>query len=344
MANKQQIKLTPEQLLDLNKYKDDDECTIAELKRIQAILLLNSDYKTELILGLTGFKQKYAFELRKKFLKNGIDTLKDKKRPPKRLLTKEQQEEVLKIIKDDKPTQYDLQREHWTTLALARVIKQKFNVVFKSRTPLYLLFQEAKFSYHKPEVQYKKRNQEVINQWKVTYKPIIEKLLQDENTVVLAEDEMMLTTQTTTQKVWLPRGQTPKIDVAANRKLRCIYGFLNVATGKEHAFKANGANSEETCKALNAIADAYQGKNIVVMWDNASWHKSEIMKAFLKSTKHSFFLLNFPPYAPELNPQEHVWKAGRVNVTHNRFLENIDTATDEFVSFLNNKVFEYGFL
>lgn len=64
---------------------------------------------------------------------------------------------------------------------------------------------------------------------------------------------MMLSTQTTTQKIWLPQGQFPKIDVSSQRKVRCIYGFLNVKTGHENAFKAMGANSYESCKASRII-------------------------------------------------------------------------------------------
>lgn len=51
--------------------------------------------------------------------------------------------------------------------------------------------------------------------------------------------------------------------------------------------------------------------------------------------------INFPPYAPELNPQEHVWKAARANVTHNKYIGNIKKAASEVLYFLNNSLFEY---
>lgn len=46
----------------------------------------------------------------------------------------------------------------------------------------------------------------------------------------------------------------------------------------------------------------------------------------------------------ELNPQEHVWKEGRNKVTNNKFIENIDKATDEFVDYLNTTRFNYSLL
>ncbi len=137
----------------------------------------------------------------------------------------------------------------------------------------------------------------------------------------------------------------PVLDpTSSNRQLRCIYGFLNLSNGKEHAFKAIGANSDETCKVLNSIGNEYKNYKIVIIWDNAIWHKSSKIKSFLAETKHKFHLIQFPPCAPDLNPQEHVWKSGRSNVSRNRFIDNIDIATDEFVGFLNEQIFDYKFL
>ncbi len=48
-------------------------------------------------------------------------------------------------------------------------------------------------------------------------------------------------------------------------------------------------------------------------------------------------------YTPELNPQEHIWKTWRSNITHNNFIDNIDKATDKFIRFLNDTIFDYKF-
>jgi transposase len=170
---------------------------------------------------------------------------------------------------------------------------------------------------------------------------VVEKCIEDPNVVLLTEDEMILTTNTTFQKIWLPVGESPKIDISNNRKRRGIYGFLNAKTGQENAFKTEYVNSKETVKVLDEIGKVYPNKNIVILWDNAKWHNSKEVKGFLSTTTHKIHLIHLPPYAPELNPQEHVWKAGRANVTHNKFIENIDSATDGFVAYLNNSIFKY---
>lgn len=54
-------------------------------------------------------------------------------------------------------------------------------------------------------------------------KPIIKKALADSDTIILCEDEMILSTQTTFQKIWLPKGEYPKIEVSNKKENRSIY-------------------------------------------------------------------------------------------------------------------------
>jgi hypothetical protein len=81
--------------------------------------------------------------------------------------------------------------------------------------------------------------------------PVLQEHLAGKNTVVLTGDEIVLSTQTTFQKIWLPLVSYPKVDISNKRANRSSYGFLNVKTGAEHAFKTEYQNSEITCKVLD---------------------------------------------------------------------------------------------
>lgn len=338
-------KLSLEQTKELSDFKKEKKRSAKEAMRVLAILLVDNEADSKLIKKLTEYDKKYASNLRRKYLKRGIDALRDREgKRPRALLTKGQRQEIVKIITTTTPKIFGIDEDCWTTAILGALIKEQYGVQYRSRTPLSILFKDAKFTYHKPDKQYRARNQKVIDQWIETNKPIIKDALNDTKIVILVADEMMLSTQTTTQKIWLPKGDFPKIDVSSKRQIRCVYGALNIKNGREHAFKYKGANSEASCDFLNQLGNMYKGYKIILIWDNASWHKSAEIKHFLAKTKHDFYLINFPPYAPELNPQEHVWKHGRKNVTHNTFIDNIDKATDQFIRFLNSEYFDYKFL
>lgn len=337
--------LNKEQLDKLNTFKNQKCRSSSELKRALAIILMDSNTDPELIATITDYNRKYTLVLRKKYLNKGVDCLQDRKtKHPRALLTKNQRSNVIQTIKTLTPKSFGYDTDYWTTNILGHLILEQYKVKYKSRTALSLIFKEAKFTYHKPGTQYRNRSQNDIDQWRLDKKTEIEHALADVKTIVLVADEMMLSTQTTTQKIWLPQGKTPKVDISNKRSLRCLYGFLNIKTGQEHAFKTKSVNSEETCKILDEIGNLYPGYKIIIIWDNAPWHKSAITKEFLTNTKHSFYLIQFPPYAPELNPQEHVWKVGRSKITHNQFIDDIDKATNQFVKFLNNQIFDYKLL
>jgi hypothetical protein len=161
--------------------------------------------------------------------------------------------------------------------------------------------------------------------------------------VILAEDEMHLSTQTTVQKIWLPKGEYPRIEVARKRDARSIYGFLNVKTGSEHAFKTKWQNMYITASIIPEIRKLYPDKKILLVWDQAGSHKGREAQKAIKEDG-MIETIYFPAAAPEEDPQEHVWKSGRPQVSHNRFIQDIDGATDEFIAYLNTTRFPYALL
>lgn len=58
------------------------------------------------------------------------------------------------------------------------------------------------------------------------------------------------------------------------------------------------------------------------MLDNARWHHAKMLKGFLEEHKEKLTLLFLPPYSPELNPQERVWRQTRRKATHNKYFED----------------------
>lgn len=340
-------KLNESQISELKQFIKNTNGSRRESYRVQAILLLNDGSSSEKIESLTGFAQRQPFRLRNKYLKFGLESLKDPKKEPKRLLTKKQIKEIIKIVKERKPQEIDAGRyrnyDFWTTGLLGDFIQRQYEVKFKSKTSYYLLFKRARFTYHKPGRVYEKHDQVKVYKWKAENEAKIFKAMDEPETIVLYEDEMILSTQTTFQKIWLPEGEFPKVEVSNTRKNRSVYGFLNIKTGEEHAFKTEKQNMYITAEILKKVRAIYPTQKLFIIWDGAGWHRGSVTQEFIKQDQN-IETLHFPGYSPELNPQEHVWKSGRSQVSHNRFIENIDTATDEFVDFLNANKFHYSLI
>ena len=60
------------------------------------------------------------------------------------------------------------------------------------------------------------------------------------------------------------------------------------------------------------------GKSILIL-DNAKYHHANIIRDYAFITRID--LLFLPPYSPELNPIERVWKLTKKHAIHNRYFQ-----------------------
>lgn len=336
-------KISESQLKEL-RYSVRMEKNSTVLKRIQAIIMLEDKASASLIKMATGYEREVAVKLRREFIEYGSEALepKRKEKEPKLLLTKNQKNEIVNVLNTQKPNNYGINCELWTTKILGYLIKEQYGVEYKSKTSFYLIFKQAKFTFRKPEKQSEKYDEKRIKEWKEKYKSIIQEECARHDTVVLAGDEAALSSETRLQRVWLPTQKPAFIQDTSNRKMLHLYGFLDVQSGVAIAYQTDRQCGETTVSVLKKLIQEYPNKRIVIFWDNASWHKSKEVRDYLATTKQ-FKLYNFPTYAPELNPQEHVWKEMREKVLNNVLIKDIKKAAKSAVEFINNSLFKYKF-
>jgi hypothetical protein len=55
-------------------------------------------------------------------------------------------------------------------------------------------------------------------------------------------------------------------------------------------------------------------------------------------------LMHFPVATPDLNPQEHAWKAARQAVSHNHTMPRLPELADRFEGHLTSTIFQSSFL
>lgn len=163
------------------------------------------------------------------------------------------------------------------------------------------------------------------------------------DTVILAEDEASLYLQATLMRVWSARGQTPVIKTSPNRDSTHFYGALDLQTGKETAMRSPIMNSFATALFLLKLLATYPTQPILLLWDRAPWHRGAAVRTILDENPR-LEILSFPPASPDLNPQEHVWKATREAVSHNHSILKLDKLADAFEAHLTDASFPCSLL
>ena len=101
--------------------------------------------------------------------------------------------------------------------------------------------------------------------------------------------------------------------------IHLAYGAVSPIDGRFDSLILPQVNGACMQLFLNEIATRYSNENIVMVIDGAGWHRSQELK--LPDNLRTIFL---PPYAPELNPQEHIWDELREKFFHNRAFDTLD--------------------
>jgi transposase len=149
--------------------------------------------------------------------------------------------------------------------------------------------------------------------------------------------------QATTMNVWSPCGQTPVVRVDAGRSKVGFYGTLEVKTGAEIVTRSTSFNAEISAEHLQQVLDAFPGQPILLFWDRAPWHHGEPIRRLLAANPR-LEIIEFPVAAPELNPQEQVWKQTRQAVSHNHLTPKLPKLADDFEHHLLSNTFPTSFL
>jgi transposase len=161
--------------------------------------------------------------------------------------------------------------------------------------------------------------------------------------VIVAEDEAALYLQATTTYVWAQRGQPPVSRADPGRAKTCFYGTLNLHTGEEIVTQSSIMNAEATAQHLERVLQAHPDVPILLLWDRAPWHRGPAIREILAAHPR-LEILSFPVAAPEMNPQEHVWKATRRAVSHNHTAATLPLLAQQFEAHVQRTRFVTSFL
>jgi len=129
-------------------------------------------------------------------------------------------------------------------------------------------------------------------------------------------------------QMWVPpETRDPVLLHSPTRKSLGYYGAVRLRDGKflyrREADKFNALTCWKFLQRLQAISTRSQ-RRVVVITDNAKYHHARLHRVWREEHATRFALDYLPPYSPELNPIERVWKLTRRRCLHNRYFAHLD--------------------
>ncbi len=148
------------------------------------------------------------------------------------------------------------------------------------------------------------------------------------------QDEVHFYRSSTICRRWSKRGEQPIVRSAPTREKVAFSGFINPANGILFTNKCEKFNFETTMESTCLFLKEHKSdKKLIIILDNASWHKKAVRLMREDEAFSNVCFLFLPPYSPELNPIERVWRITRREKTHNRFFEEIDVLNNILTSY-----------
>ncbi len=152
--------------------------------------------------------------------------------------------------------------------------------------------------------------------------------MQDPSVELWATDEVHFQQHGSRCRMWVaPEIKDPVLLHAPTRKKVGYFGAVRLRDGRflfrREEDQFNGATFLRFLRDLRRTS-IRGGRRVVVISDNARYHHAVLHKDWREQQAPGFALDFLPPYSPELNPIERVWKLTRRRCLHNRYFAKLD--------------------
>lgn len=219
---------------------------------------------------------------------------------------------------------YGFSGDYWTHKRVGYVIEKEYGVTYSAKQVGRILASLC-WTCQKPQKKNVQQDPQKVAKWRTEELPNLKKKAKEGDFELFFHDESTLQLSANVVKTYSPRGKTPT---------------LSLHDTKGHQYICLASSISEDGKMFYQISDkSFRGaaivdylinllnsteKKVLLIWDNATWHKSKEVKEFLNTeTGKRLWVANTPPYSPECNPDELVWaNLKRVQIP-NRTAKNV---------------------
>lgn len=133
------------------------------------------------------------------------------------------------------------------------------------------------------------------------------------------------------RRCWAPKPVRPVCQAMLTHEYTYAYAAVDVARGQIDSLILPHVNTACMQIFLDEVAARHPGERIVMVLDGAGWHAGHALQV-----PANMRLLPLPPYAPELNPVEHVWDELREKRFHNLVFDSLDALEDRLEASLRD--------
>lgn len=279
--------------------------------RIKAIILLDKGYSIQETSKILLIDNDTITKIIKKYLNGGYDELIiDHYKPYSGRLTENQEKELI----------IDLNAKLFSTaLEVSNHIYKKFGIQYSHDGTVSLLHRLG-FVYKKTKAVPVKANRERQEEFVAAYEKTRNSLGKDEKIYFM--DAMHPVHNSTPDYAWIEKGKEKEIKTVSGRNRININGVYSPCDNETIVRSTDSVNAFSTLLLIQSITQKHpELKRIIIFHDNARYNHSKYLKERLPTNVE---MRPLPPYSPNLNLIERLWKFFRKEVMNNHYHESFD--------------------
>jgi len=215
------------------------------------------------------------------------------------------------------------QEDSWTTGQVRNLVRKQYGVSYGPRQMQRILRQLGLYCY-KPEPRDYRQPEKADEKLKERLRAVADALgLQGKDLQQLSigfADESSPQIHSNSARLWsTKKGVIKKVNT--DKKRRNSFGFYALKGNSVIASMGKG-NQENIVQMLTLIREANQeAQTIILIWDNHKAHLTPLVEQTAKNLQ--IVLVNLPPYSPNLNPIERIWKQIKKTIAEAGLIEHV---------------------
>src|SRR6516162_6520547 len=284
-----------------------DHATL-ETMRERAVRSVQSGESPEVVARVIGVNRSTMYGWLAQYRRGGWRALKAKPlfgRPPK--LDGKKLKWIYNTVTQKNPLQLKFAFALWTREMVAKLIQDKFKISL-SLVSVGRLLAQLGISCQKPLYHALERDEGLVQQWLKQKYPKIKALARREKADIFFGDAAHMRSDHHAGRTWGKRGETP---VVVSSGARYSMSLISAVTSRGHMRfmikEKGGVNADVFIEFLTRLMTGSKNRIFLIV-DCGPAHVAKKTKAFVASLGGRLRLFYLPPYSPERNPDELVWK------------------------------------